>query len=427
MLASKAHELIKELDRSQDASIPPHNMETIRFCQLESNELYRQNHEDVQSVINQSDQTLLPTIALRHAAIQRIKRCLLTYSYQRLNKIKRLRWTTGSILTESIKNNLSLNELDFFSNYNQTLSSYMRSIGNNHSLDLLSYTQPPKKLHVHVKCLIDYGPYEALDGTTFNLTLNSEHFVMTSDAEHLIQKKIVEHICQMPSDSKKKREAQKKAVGKQRYQQKKSTTASLTTNDDENNDERENDDEEVNDEEPTTTTTTTTTKTTTVKESTNGLSNGSTNDAAMAEDANVKSLIQNMDVLTMVEKMNTDARSCTGVLGSHPHGRDVHIHQFSLSFWGQEILADTEFEMNCGRRYGLVGLNGSGKSTMLACLGNREVPIPEHVDIFYLSREMAPLNKSALQCVMEVDKERIRLETEAERLAAHNDDENFQE
>lgn len=29
--------------------------------------------------------------------------------------------------------------------------------------------------------------------------------------------------------------------------------------------------------------------------------------------------------------------------------------------------------MNCGRRYGLVGLNGSGKSTILACIGNREV------------------------------------------------------
>lgn len=31
--------------------------------------------------------------------------------------------------------------------------------------------------------------------------------------------------------------------------------------------------------------------------------------------------------------------------------------------------------MNCGRRYGLVGLNGSGKSTILACIGNREVSL----------------------------------------------------
>lgn len=51
-----------------------------------------------------------------------------------------------------------------------------------------------------------------------------------------------------------------------------------------------------------------------------------------------------------------------------------------------------------------------------------QVPIPEHIDIFYLSREMAPVNKTALECVMEVDHERIKLEAEAERLAAVSDD-----
>ena len=35
---------------------------------------------------------------------------------------------------------------------------------------------------------------------------------------------------------------------------------------------------------------------------------------------------------------------------------------------------------------------------------------------------MAPVNKTALECVMEVDHERIKLEAEAERLAAVSDD-----
>ena len=38
------------------------------------------------------------------------------------------------------------------------------------------------------------------------------------------------------------------------------------------------------------------------------------------------------------------------------------------------------------RRYGLVGPNGSGKSTLLKALGNREVQIPEHIDIYFLDR-----------------------------------------
>ena len=42
-------------------------------------------------------------------------------------------------------------------------------------------------------------------------------------------------------------------------------------------------------------------------------------------------------------------------------------------------------------RYGLIGANGSGKSSLLAVLGNREVPIQEHIgkSIFYF--EISPL------------------------------------
>lgn len=64
----------------------------------------------------------------------------------------------------------------------------------------------------------------------------------------------------------------------------------------------------------------------------------------------------------------------------------------------------------------------TGKSTLLAVLGNREVPIPSHIDIFHLTREMPASDKSALQCVMEVDEERVRLEKLAEELVSQEDD-----
>ena len=50
------------------------------------------------------------------------------------------------------------------------------------------------------------------------------------------------------------------------------------------------------------------------------------------------------------------------------------------------------------------------------------MPIPEHVDIFHLKREMPPSDKTALECVMEVDELRIRLEHEAEVLATQGSD-----
>lgn len=57
---------------------------------------------------------------------------------------------------------------------------------------------------------------------------------------------------------------------------------------------------------------------------------------------------------------------------------------------------------------------------LLSAISHREVPIPEHIDIYHLTREMVPSEKTALQCVMEVDEQRIELEKEAERLA-HED------
>jgi len=116
-------------------------------------------------------------------------------------------------------------------------------------------------------------------------------------------------------------------------------------------------------------------------------------------------------------------RAVTGVLLSHPDCRDVHIGNLSITFHGAELLVDTKLELNCGRRYGLIGLNGCGKSSLLSALGNREGPIPEHVDIFHLKREMPPSDKSALECVLEVDEEKHRLEKEAEELALRNTDE----
>lgn len=80
-------------------------------------------------------------------------------------------------------------------------------------------------------------------------------------------------------------------------------------------------------------------------------------------------------------------------------------------------------ELNCGRRYGLLGMNGSGKSSLLSVLGNREVPVQDHIDIFHLTREIPASSKTALECVMEVDTERILLEKQAEELATQEDDE----
>jgi len=51
------------------------------------------------------------------------------------------------------------------------------------------------------------------------------------------------------------------------------------------------------------------------------------------------------------------------------------------------------------------------------------VPIQEHIDIYYLAREMPASEKTALEAVMEADEERIKLEKLAEQLATMEDEE----
>nr|KYP68574.1 ABC transporter F family member 1 [Cajanus cajan] len=161
-------------------------------------------------------------------------------------------------------------------------------------------------------------------------------------------------------------------------------------------------------------------------------------------------------------------RTCTGVLCSHPLSRDIRnkiqiivyfilsyaikrgestfarfnlkltvhdskyvlfsnldyeysIESLSVTFHGHDLIVDSELELNYGRRYGLLGLNGCGKSTLLTAIGCRELPIPDHMDIYHLSREIEASDMSALEAVISCDEERLQLEKEAEELAAQDD------
>jgi len=95
-----------------------------------------------------------------------------------------------------------------------------------------------------------------------------------------------------------------------------------------------------------------------------------------------------------------------------------------MSLLGHELISNTMLELSYGRRYGLIGLNGSGKSTLLTVISHREIPIPDHISIFHLEREVEASEKSALEAVVELMEEtKQRLEDEAEMIAGNDDPE----
>ena len=61
---------------------------------------------------------------MRHAALERNRRCILAYLFNRLELLRRLRWEQGSsVLPEAVRSNLHTAELDWFSKYFRVLLS----------------------------------------------------------------------------------------------------------------------------------------------------------------------------------------------------------------------------------------------------------------------------------------------------------------
>lgn len=108
-------------------------------------------------------------------------------------------------------------------------------------------------------------------------------------------------------------------------------------------------------------------------------------------------------------------RSSTGILNSVYGARDIKIGAFSLNFHGKLLVEDTMIELTVGRRYGLIGPNGCGKSTFLQVLANREVPIPDYIDVYLLAEEAQPSDDTAIDYVINSAKfEVTRLEAKAD-------------
>jgi len=116
--------------------------------------------------------------------------------------------------------------------------------------------------------------------------------------------------------------------------------------------------------------------------------------------------------LTNEQKLVAASRAVTGVLASSPTQMDVKFDAFSVMVGGNLLVTDCSLELNQGCRYGLIGDNGSGKSNVLAAIAQRDVPLPEHIDVFHLHEEAPPTEQTGVEAVI------AHIREEAERLEA---------
>eukprot|EP01133_Synstelium_polycarpum_P016936 gene16936-20144_t len=100
-------------------------------------------------------------------------------------------------------------------------------------------------------------------------------------------------------------------------------------------------------------------------------------------------------------------------------GNDIKIDNYSMSVPGKILLQNASLTLAYGQKYGFVGRNGIGKSTLVKKISERdEIVIAPHLRVLYVEQEVTGDDNTPLQCVLKADVEREWLIEEEKVLVA---------
>ncbi|XP_014260173.1 ATP-binding cassette sub-family F member 3 [Cimex lectularius] len=83
--------------------------------------------------------------------------------------------------------------------------------------------------------------------------------------------------------------------------------------------------------------------------------------------------------------------------------QDIRIENFDVSFGDKVLLQAADLVLAFSRRYGLVGRNGLGKTTLLRMISSGALRIPSHISVLHVEQEVVGDDKTALESVLECD------------------------
>ncbi|KAJ3510511.1 hypothetical protein NMY22_g15962 [Coprinellus aureogranulatus] len=132
------------------------------------------------------------------------------------------------------------------------------------------------------------------------------------------------------------------------------------------------------------------------------------------------------------EEMFMKINPLEAAANSKNKSKDIHLPSIDVSFGSNRILSGASLTLAHGRRYGLIGRNGVGKSTLLRHIAMREVPIPAHITILFVEQEIVGDDTLAIDSVLKADvwrdhllKEQASLDAKLQELDSEGDDKRF--
>ncbi|KAH9497043.1 ATP-binding cassette sub- F member 1 [Dermatophagoides farinae] len=118
------------------------------------------------------------------------------------------------------------------------------------------------------------------------------------------------------------------------------------------------------------------------------------------------------------ECMTLDKNFTISTSGASLVDNALKVEEFSMSAAGKELLVNASLSITLGRRYGLVGPNGHGKTTLLRHIADkRALRLPPELDILLCEQEVMADETPAVQVVLKSDKKREELMEELEKLS----------
>ncbi|PAV21751.1 P-loop containing nucleoside triphosphate hydrolase [Pyrrhoderma noxium] len=134
------------------------------------------------------------------------------------------------------------------------------------------------------------------------------------------------------------------------------------------------------------------------------------------------------------EEMFMKVNSLEAAASGKNKSKDVHLPSIDVTFGSNRILSGASLTLAYGRRYGLIGRNGVGKSTLLRHIALREVPIPSHITILFVEQEIVGDDTSAIDSVLKADvwresllKEEAALNARLAELEQEGDEKRFED